>query len=231
MIRPDWYEYGLLIAAAVSKRSTCLRRRYGAVIVNDDKKIVSTGYNGAARGIENCCDTGFCIRESMNLKHGERYEIGKAVHAEMNAVINGIPSEMKGGILFIYGEDKDRKVVDAAPCLLCQRVIANARIKEVVYTTPTGHISYLVNPKDTNYYKVPLKFGEHVRYVYVSAKNENIARDTVYVQVSKVPNRLKKFAESIGEETSELYIEKPVSISKEDYESARDAFVLPETDI
>ena len=78
-------EYYLNIAAAVARRSTCLRRQYGAVIVKDDQ-IISTGYNGSARGEDNCCDVGYCWREAHNVPHGEQYEKCVAVHAEDNAI-------------------------------------------------------------------------------------------------------------------------------------------------
>lgn len=80
-------EYYLSIAAAVARRSTCLRRQYGAVIIKNDE-IISTGYNGAARGEPNCCDTGECWREANNIPHGEQYEKCVAVHAEQNAIIS-----------------------------------------------------------------------------------------------------------------------------------------------
>lgn len=80
-------EYYLSIAASVAKRSTCLRRQYGAVIIKNDE-IISTGYNGAARGEPNCCDTGECWREANNIPHGEQYEKCVAVHAEQNAIIS-----------------------------------------------------------------------------------------------------------------------------------------------
>ena len=78
-------EYYLNIAKAVALRSTCIRRKYGAVIVKDDR-IIATGYNGSARGERNCCDTGECWREMNNIPHGERYEECVAVHAEDNAI-------------------------------------------------------------------------------------------------------------------------------------------------
>ena len=86
--RPSWDEYFIEIAKVVSSRSTCLRRRYGAVIVKD-KVIVSTGYNGAPRGSINCVDVNKCKRRELNIPSGERYELCEAVHAEQNAIING----------------------------------------------------------------------------------------------------------------------------------------------
>lgn len=127
-------EYYLLIAKAVSLRSTCLRRQYGAVIVKDDS-IVSTGYNGAYRGAENCCDHGICKREELGVAHGERYELCKSVHAENNAIINAARhgASVLGSTLYLYGYDCiAKKTIDAAPCMMCERVIKNAGIKDIV---------------------------------------------------------------------------------------------------
>ena len=85
--RPDWTEYFLDIARAVGRRSTCLRRKYGAIIVKD-KIIISTGYNGAPRGEANCIDTGVCERERLHVPKGQNYELCVAVHAEQNAIVN-----------------------------------------------------------------------------------------------------------------------------------------------
>ena len=87
MERRDKVNYYLDIAETVAKRSTCLRRRYGAVIVNNDQ-IISTGYVGAPRGRKNCCDLGECIRTKLEVPRGERYELCRSVHAEANAIIN-----------------------------------------------------------------------------------------------------------------------------------------------
>lgn len=95
-------EYYLSIAAAVARRSTCLRRQYGAVIIKNDE-IISTGYNGAARGEPNCCDTGECWREANNIPHGEQYEKCVAVHAEQNAIISAARHEMLGSVLYLAG--------------------------------------------------------------------------------------------------------------------------------
>ena len=132
-MRPDWNEYFLNIARAVSLRSTCLRRRYGAIIVKDFI-IVSTGYNGSPRGEKNCIDTGICERERLKIPKGQRYELCVAVHAEQNAIINADPEKMIGATIYIYGTNvKDGSVASGEPCLLCRRMIKNARIKNVVY--------------------------------------------------------------------------------------------------
>ena len=126
----DFEELG--IARAVSLRSTCLRRRYGAVIVKNDE-IIATGYNGAPRGEQNCCDSGECYRQRMGIPHGEQYEKCVAVHAEQNAIISASRSEMIGATLYLYGWDVETgKSIDAAPCLICDRLIRNAGIANVV---------------------------------------------------------------------------------------------------
>ncbi len=129
MTRISKDDYYLDIAKAVSKRSTCLRRRYGAVIVKNDE-IIATGYNGAARGYPNCCDLDSCWREDNNVPHGERYEMCVGVHAEQNAMISAKRTDMIGSILYLYGEENGVKI-EAKPCLICERMIRNAGILEV----------------------------------------------------------------------------------------------------
>ncbi len=131
-MRPDWDEYFIEIAKVVSSRSTCLRRKYGAVIVKD-RVIISTGYNGAPRGMENCIDTGTCTRQEQNIPSGERYELCEAVHAEQNAIIYGRPERMEGAVIYIAGFEEDNSFAVGKPCKLCDRMIKNARIGEVVY--------------------------------------------------------------------------------------------------
>lgn len=129
MMRPTKNEYYLQIAKAVSRRSTCLRRQYGAVIVNNDE-IISTGYNGSPRGEENCCDTGICYRVGHAHNDGD-YASCCSVHAEMNAIISASRAEMLGATLYLYGEENGKEI-EASPCPICQRLIKNAGIKEVV---------------------------------------------------------------------------------------------------
>ena len=137
--RPSWEEYFIEIAKVVSTRSTCLRRRYGAVIVKDNV-IVSTGYNGAPRGSANCVDRGICRRKELNVPAGERYELCEAVHAEQNAIINGSPERMKDGSIYIAGFEEDSSAAEGKPCLLCKRMIRNAQIRQVVYLSKEGNI-------------------------------------------------------------------------------------------
>lgn len=129
MARISKDEYYLNIAKAVSQRSTCIRRQYGAVIVKDDR-IISTGYNGSARGETNCCDHNICWREENNIPHGERYEKCRSVHAEDNA-ISQAGREALGATLYLYGREGFRKI-DAIPCEMCMRKIKNAGIHKVI---------------------------------------------------------------------------------------------------
>ena len=136
--KPNYY---LDIAATVLKRSTCLRKRYGAIIVKNDV-IVSTGYNGAPRGRDNCIELGFCVREQLNIPRGERYELCRALHAEQNAIINASREQMLGATLYLVGEDSqtDELLTDVCSCAMCKRMIINAGINEVVIrTSPTTY--------------------------------------------------------------------------------------------
>lgn len=135
--RLNWQDYFLNIADAVGKRATCLRRSYGAIVVKDNI-IISTGYNGAPRGLANCSDLGICQREVLKVPAGQRYELCSAVHAEQNAIINGEPSRMKDATIYIVGFNADGTLASGKPCLLCRRMILNAQIKNVVYLDSDG---------------------------------------------------------------------------------------------
>ena len=138
-IRPDWNEYFLDIAKAVGRRATCLRRRYGAIIVKD-KIIISTGYNGAPRGEANCIDTGICERERLHVPKGQNYELCVAFHAEQNAIINAAPVKMEGATIYVVGYNADGTLASGKPCLLCRRMLRNARLAQVVYYETDGSI-------------------------------------------------------------------------------------------
>ena len=120
--RPSWDEYFMKLAWLVAERSTCVRHHVGAVIVRD-KRILTTGYNGAASGIKDCLELG-CLRNALNIPSGTRHEICRAIHAEQNAIIqagtHGI--NINGGTLYCTH----------SPCILCAKMIANAKIKRVV---------------------------------------------------------------------------------------------------
>ena len=129
-MRKNKDEYYLNIAAEVAKRSTCLRRQYGAIIVNNDE-IIRTGYNGAPRGELNCCDKGYCWREANNIPHGEQYEKCVAVHAEMNAIISAARKDMLGATLYLAGWEDGKRLTKAEPCAICRKLIKNAGIIRV----------------------------------------------------------------------------------------------------
>ncbi len=135
--RPDKDHYYLNIAREVARRSTCLRRWFGAVIVKNDQ-IISTGYAGSARGTINCSDIGICPRQQAGIPRGERYELCRSVHAEMNAIIHAARIDMIGSTMYLVGLDsKDEKVIEAAkPCKICKRLIINAGIKTVIVLEP-----------------------------------------------------------------------------------------------
>ncbi len=133
MNRTDKHNYYLDIAQTVLERGTCLRRNYGAIIVNHDE-IVSTGYTGAPRSRKNCIDLGFCMREKLGVGRGERYELCRSVHAEANAIISASRKEMLGGTLYLVGREKKtgELVTDASSCAMCKRLIVNAGIDRVI---------------------------------------------------------------------------------------------------
>ena len=143
--RPAWDEYFIEIAQVVAKRSTCLRRFYGSVIAKD-KILISTGFNGSARGEINCADVEQCVREKLGVPKGERYELCAAVHAEQNAIINGDQAKMKEATIYIAGFNFDGTIASGEPCLMCKRMIKNAMIKRVVYLEEKGQLKEY-NPK------------------------------------------------------------------------------------
>jgi dCMP deaminase len=126
--------YYLDIAETVANRSTCLRKKYGAIIVKNDA-ILSTGYNGAPRGRENCCDLGFCMRDKLGIPRGERYEMCRSVHAEANAIITASRSQMIDSTLYITGIDSKtgELIPDVGSCMMCKKMIINAGIETVIF--------------------------------------------------------------------------------------------------
>ena len=132
-MRRDKTNYYLDIAETVSKRGTCLRRNFGAIIVKNDE-IISTGYTGAPRGRKNCSDLGFCRREQLNIPRGTRYELCRSVHAEANCIISASRRDMINSSLYLVGVDaKTQELVrDANSCSMCKRLIINAGIKEII---------------------------------------------------------------------------------------------------
>ena len=141
--RTNKQNYYLDIADSVLNRATCLRRKYGAIIVRNDE-IISTGYNGAPRGRRNCSDIGYCTREAMKIPSGERYELCRSVHAEANAIISASRRDMIGATLYLVGRDAKTNELskDAMCCSMCKRQIINAGIDRVVIrTSPSEYIT------------------------------------------------------------------------------------------
>lgn len=125
--------YYLDIAQTVLERATCLRRVYGAIIVKNDE-IISTGYNGAPRGRQNCVDLGRCTREELQVPSGQRYELCRSVHAEANAIISAARSDALGSTLYLSGRDAKtgQLLGETTSCSMCRRLIINAGIERVV---------------------------------------------------------------------------------------------------
>lgn len=125
--------YYLDIARTVAERSTCLRKKYGAIIVRNDV-IVSTGYNGAPRGRMNCSDLGYCMRDKLKIPRGERYEMCRSVHSEANAIIAASREQMLGATLYmVCVSPEDGSLVPATTsCMMCKRMIINAGISKVI---------------------------------------------------------------------------------------------------
>lgn len=139
MNRVSKENYYLDIAETVIGRATCLRRCYGALIVNNDE-IISTGYNGAPRGRKNCVDLGRCTREAMNIPQGQRYELCRSVHAEANAIISAARRDMAGGTLYLAGKNTatGELLHDTSSCSMCRRMIINAGLEKVIARTGPG---------------------------------------------------------------------------------------------
>jgi dCMP deaminase len=121
--RPSWDNYFMDITMLVGKRSTCLRRAVGAVIVKD-KRILSTGYNGAPTGIRHCLETG-CLREQLNIESGQRHELCRGIHAEQNAIIQAAYHGVSVKEASLYCTN--------LPCSICAKMIINAGIRKIYY--------------------------------------------------------------------------------------------------
>jgi dCMP deaminase len=123
MERPNWDEYFMEIALVTQKRSTCLRRQVGAVIVKD-KRIMATGYNGAPIGLPHCEEQGGCLRQQLNIPSGQRHELCRALHAEQNAIIQAayLGQSIAGGTIYCTHQ----------PCVICAKMIINAGIKRII---------------------------------------------------------------------------------------------------
>ena len=124
MTRPTWHEYFVSITRQVATRSTCLRRKVGAIIVKD-KRILTTGYNGAPMGVKNCIEVGACYREELGVPSGERHEICKGLHAEQNALLQAA----------LHGVNIQNSEIycTTQPCVMCSKMIINVGIKRIYY--------------------------------------------------------------------------------------------------
>ncbi len=140
MERRDKINYYLDLAEVVAKRSTCLRRHFGAVIVKNDE-VISTGYAGAPRGRKNCSDLGSCVREKLNIPRGERYELCRSVHAEANAIISASRDKMLDSTLYLCGTEVStgEYVQNSCCCSMCKRQVINAGIRWVVIRDDHDH--------------------------------------------------------------------------------------------
>ena len=122
--RPGWDEYFAAITRQVATRSTCLRRKVGAIIVKD-KRILTTGYNGAPMGVKSCLERGSCLREELGIPSGQRQEICRGLHAEQNAIIqaayHGV--QIKDSSIYVTNQ----------PCVLCAKMIINSGIRKIYY--------------------------------------------------------------------------------------------------
>lgn len=147
--RVDKINYYLKIADTIAERGTCIRRNYGAVVVKNDE-IVSTGYTGAPRGRKNCIDLGYCARQKLNIKSGEKYELCRSVHAEQNAIISAARKDLLGGTLYLVGKEANGGYTSYTDsCSMCKRVIINAGIERIIAKDIDSECGYrIVNVSD-----------------------------------------------------------------------------------
>lgn len=138
--RKSKHEYYLGIAREVAQRSTCFRRSIGAIIIRDDQ-IISTGYVGAPRKTKDSFEHGSCLRDKLNIPHGQRYELCRSVHAEQNAIINAARAgvSLLGGDMYIFGVVfGENTPINAFPCFICKKMIINSGINRVICSTVDG---------------------------------------------------------------------------------------------
>lgn len=135
-MRPPKDRYYLNIAQEVAERSTCFRNKGGAIIVREDQ-IVATGYIGAPRKTKDCLERDNCLRSELNIPSGQKYELCRSVHAEMNAIINAARAgvSLLGGDMYLFCKDRD-----SFPCFMCKKMIINAGIKRFICSTKEGEV-------------------------------------------------------------------------------------------
>ncbi len=162
MERPDWDEYFMRMAYLAATRSTCLRRKVGAIIVKDNRAI-STGYNGPPAGLAHCDVTG-CIRDDLNINSGERHELCRGLHAEQNAIIQAAMHgvSVKDSIIYVTNH----------PCVVCAKMIINAGIKEIVYAEgyPDDLAKLIILESNVKVRQYSLKDKSFERLIDISVK-------------------------------------------------------------
>jgi len=143
--RPEKDVYYLGIARQIGKRSTCLRKRFGAIIVKDDV-ILSSGYRGAPRGTPNCNDLRKCLRQMLDVPKGRNFELCRGVHSAVNAIVNAsrAGAAVVGSTMYLFGENPDGSLADAKPCKVCRNLIINSGITEVVVPWQGAAKHYLI---------------------------------------------------------------------------------------
>lgn len=153
MKRPSFDEYFMQMALLTARRSTCLRRQVGAVIVKD-KHIIATGYNGAPKGLEHCEEIGGCLREELGVPSGERHELCRALHAEQNAIIQAavLGQSVKDSLMYVTHQ----------PCSICAKMIINAGIRKIIINSgyPDEMASKLLKEANIEVEQLDTKLGE-----------------------------------------------------------------------
>lgn len=153
MKRPSFDEYFMQMALLTARRSTCLRRQVGAVIVKD-KHIIATGYNGAPKGLEHCEEIGGCLREELGVPSGERHELCRALHAEQNAIIQAavLGQSVKDSLMYVTHQ----------PCSICAKMIINAGIRKIIINSgyPDEMASKLLKEANIEIEQLDTKLGE-----------------------------------------------------------------------
>ena len=140
-MRPTKDEYYLMIAEEVANRATCFRVKIGAIIVRDDQ-IIATGYVGAPRKTKDCLERGECLRDKLKIPHGQRYELCRSVHSEMNCIINAARAGVSvlNGDMYIFAKNQKGEKINSFPCFICKKILINAGLKRVICSTEEGKI-------------------------------------------------------------------------------------------
>ena len=162
--RPSWDEYFLNIAREVAKRATCIRKKYGAIIVNpNESSIISTGYCGNAAGTINCCDIGKCFRAEAKIPSGMLYNLCQSIHAEENAIIFAGKKNCKGNLIYVSGISASTgELVSGKPCYKCESKIINVGLKKIVYWDKNQNIQR-ISVEDIILYRREQPFAESER--------------------------------------------------------------------